>query len=62
MKEEAWQGSELNLCAPGAAGVTEAGYGSQGIQECTGRVGEVSNLTFKGCKEQNKAQVSIKGL
>lgn len=46
----------MKLCAHGAAQVTEAGYGSQGMQECTGRAGEVSNLTFKGCKEQNKAQ------
>lgn len=46
----------MKLCAHGAAQVTEAGYGSQGMQECTGRTGEVSNLTFQGCKEQNKAQ------
>lgn len=50
----------MKLCAHGAAEVTEAGYGSQGIQECTERVGEVSHLAFRSCKEQNKAQVSIK--
>lgn len=44
----------MKLCAYGSAQVTEAGYGSQGIQECTGRVGEVSNLAFKGCKEKMK--------
>lgn len=52
----------MELCACGAAEVTEAGCGSPGIQECTGRVGEVSKLAFRSCREQNKAQVSVKGL
>lgn len=52
----------MELCARGAAEVTEASYGSQGIQECTGTVEEVSNLAFKDCKEQNEAQISVKAL
>lgn len=50
----------MQLCAHGAAELR--GSGSQGTQECTGRVGEVSNLAFEGCKAKNEAQVIIKGL